>query len=297
MLLNNLILLLVLVLTVGLTYVEAYWRMQCGIIQTGRIDPILSFGQVSSHVHKLSGPSNINPSSTYYTNQNSSCTSCEVQADKSGYWTPQLYYQHSNGSFEEVPNSGMVVYYLGRGDNRTNIQPFPPGFRMLSGDAGARSYDNSTLTFGGSAGVTYVNGTVGNGTLTGGTWVNGTSAIGPQYTGRPVSDRVSFNCLDVSPLPETPNMNRTNCANGLRAQIQFQSCWDGVNLYLPANAHVAYMSQIDNGVCPPAYPIQLVHLFFEVLYGVNNINLDGGQFVFAQGDTTGFKRRIHLTNA
>ena len=158
---------------------------------------------------------------------------------------------------------------------------------MVSGDAGARAYDNKTMTFAGTAGVTYVNGTVGNGTLTGGTFVNGTTAIGPRYSGRPVSDRVSFNCLDVSPLPETPNMVRTNCSNGLRAQIQFQSCWDGINLYKSDQSHVAYMSQIDNGVCPPQYPVQLVHLFFEVLYSTNNIDLDGGEFVFAQGDTTG----------
>jgi len=56
--------------------------------------------------------------------RNSSCTSCEIQADKSGYWTPQLYYEHADGSFEEVPNDGMVVYYLGRGVNRANIVPF-----------------------------------------------------------------------------------------------------------------------------------------------------------------------------
>ena len=87
-------------------------------------------------------------SSTYNSVRNASCTSCEISVDKSNYWTPQLYYEHSNGSFEKVPNDGMVVYYLGRGDNRTNIQPFPPGFQMLSGNARARAYDNTTMTFG-----------------------------------------------------------------------------------------------------------------------------------------------------
>lgn len=42
------------------------------------------------------------------------CSSCEVQDDKSAYWTPQLYYVHSNGTFEEVPNYGMTVYFLGK---------------------------------------------------------------------------------------------------------------------------------------------------------------------------------------
>lgn len=160
---------------------------------------------------------------------------------------------------------------------------------MLSGDAGARAYNNATWTFGGSTGVTYVNGTVGSASLTGGTFVNGTKASGPKFFGRPVSDRSSSACLDASPSPETPNMIRTNCSNGLRAQIQFQSCWDRFSLYKADNSHVAYMSQIDNGVCPLGYPVQLVHLFYEVLYGTNNIKLDGGHFVFSQGDTTGNK--------
>ena len=183
----------------------------------------------------------------------------------------------------------MIIYYLGRGDNRTNIQPFPAGFRMLSGDSGIRSYDSETLTFGGSAGVTYVNGTTTTeGNLVGGTFVDGRAANGPHFFGRPVSDRTSFACLDTTPTPETPNMAKTSCSNGLRAQIQFQSCWDGVNLYKADNSHVAYMSQIDNGVCPPTHPIQLMHLFLETIYGVNNIAQDGGQFVFSQGDTTGY---------
>jgi hypothetical protein len=35
--------------------VNAYWRMSCSIIQEGRIDPVISYGSASSHVHKLSG--------------------------------------------------------------------------------------------------------------------------------------------------------------------------------------------------------------------------------------------------
>jgi len=155
----------------------------------------------------------------------------------------------------------MAVYYLGRGDNRANIVPFPPGFQMLSGVSYARSYDNTTITF-------------------------GNSSVAP----RPIADRVSFNCLDTGPsMPEQPYMFRTQCANGLRAQIQFQSCWDGVNLYKSDNSHVAYMSQIDNGVCPPDHPVQLIHLFYEVLYGVAQIDqTDGGRFMFSQGDPTGY---------
>ncbi|KAI4195582.1 MAG: hypothetical protein LQ348_002431 [Seirophora lacunosa] len=192
--------------------------------------------------------------STYDTLLQSNCTSCEIQDDLSAYWTPPLYYQHSNGSFEEVPHGGMTVYYLGRGDDR-NIQPFPPGFRMVSGNPGARSYNQKALIPG---------------------------------SNRPIADRVSFACLHTDASKEQPGMVDTNCKNGLRAQIHFQSCWNGKDLYKPDNSHVEYMSGLDNGICPRTHPVPLIHLFFEILYGVNDIKKDGGRFVFSQGDTTGY---------
>jgi hypothetical protein len=84
-------------------------------------------------------------------------------------------------------------------------------------------------------------------------------------------------------------MSRTDCDDGLRAQIQFQTCWDGINLYKSDQSHVAYLSDMDNGYCPPGYPVLLMHLFFEVLYAVNSIDTsDGGFYVFGNGDTTGY---------
>ncbi|KAL4722163.1 hypothetical protein ACLX1H_010938 [Fusarium chlamydosporum] len=241
-------------------WVEAFWRMSCSVIQTGRVDPIIAPGTFSAHVHKLSGASNVNIDSTFESLQASRCTSCEVQDDKSAYWTPQLFYQHANGSFQMVPNGGTVIYYLGRGENRSNIEPFPPGFKMVTGDNFARSYDSKTKTYSTS-----------------------------RFKGRPVADRVSFACLDSSgPSKERNYMWKTDCDNGMRAQVHFQSCWNGKD-YQPDQSHIAYMSQIDNGICPPSHPRQLPHLFFEVIYGVNDIDKSkGGRFVFANGDTTGY---------
>lgn len=80
-----------------------------------------------------------------------------------------MYYRHRNGSYEEVPNDGTVVYYLDRGVDVANMVPFPPGFRMLSGDSAARAYDSKTITY-----------------------------SNKQYAGEPVSNRQSFACLDSS---------------------------------------------------------------------------------------------------
>jgi hypothetical protein len=49
------------------------------------------------------------------------------------------------------------------------------------------------------------------------------------------------------------------------------------------------MSQIDNGACPLGYPVQLIHIFFEVLYSVNSIIRDeNGTFFFSNGDAAGY---------
>jgi hypothetical protein len=200
---------------------------------------------------------------TFATLSTSECTSCEVSADNSAYWTPNLYYQHTNGSFEEVPHGGSVVYYLARGQAANNIISFPKGFQMLSGNKSLRSANQSGMT-----------------------WGNAT------YPNRPISDAVSFACLSANGVPETPGLpaDPRLCINGLRAQIHFQTCWNGKDSYKADNSHVAHMNQIDNGVCPPAYPYMFPHLFVETNYAVeqvSNLN-DGGRFVFSQGDPTGY---------
>ena len=58
--------------------------------------------------------SDVNQNSDFNSLLSSTCSTCEVQSDKSAYWTPQLYFAHANGKFEEVPNFGMTVYYVGK---------------------------------------------------------------------------------------------------------------------------------------------------------------------------------------
>jgi hypothetical protein len=131
---------------------------------------------------------------------------------------------------------------------------------ILSGDKSARSYDNTTMTYGTK-----------------------------EYPGRPVADRVTFNCLGPE-IVEKNYMHNTNCPNGMRAQIHFQSCWNGRDNYKADDSHVAYQSSIDNGICPPTHPIQIPHIFLEVFYDVALVpdQSPDGLFVFSQGDPTGY---------
>jgi hypothetical protein len=90
---------------------------------------------------------------------------------------------------------------------------------------------------------------------------------------------------------QTPGFANTNCPNGLRAQIFFPGCWDGMNLDSSDHkSHMAYPDGIDNGYCPSSHPVHLISIFYEVWFNVapfNQLN-DGGRFVLANGDSTGY---------
>lgn len=59
---------------------------------------------------------------------------------------------------------------------------------------------------------------------------------------------------------------RCNVFNGMRAQIAFQCCPNGVQLCTPDSSHVAYLSQIDSGDCPAGYPVQTPLFIIEADY-------------------------------
>jgi hypothetical protein len=110
------------------------------------------------------------------------------------------------------------------------------------------------------------------------------------------SQAISFSCLGAN-QPETNGMPNYNCPGGLRAQVFFPSCWDGQNL--DSSDHKSHMSYPDpatgaynSGACPSSYPVQLISLFFEVLYDTNQFaNMWYGNsqpFVFSNGDPTGY---------
>lgn len=243
----------------------AFFRMPCpGRIVTERADPIVSPGQVSGHVHTISGGNGFKFEMDYADARSSSCSSCPIKADLSNYWTPSLYYQHQNGSFENVHQSGdgtgiyggMTVYYLQRGGpNNDKLQAFPEGFRMLAGNPFKRNHTDDFE-----------------------------------------SEAVSFVCLDYSGGSSTSDgLPTKNCPDGLRAQVFFPSCWDGVNL--DSADHKSHMSypiggSYDSGKCPDTHPVHLISIFYEVNYNTGDFGSmwygSGQPFVFAMGDPTGY---------
>ncbi|KAJ9504450.1 hypothetical protein H2202_000506 [Exophiala xenobiotica] len=260
---------------------NAFFRHLCfGELANGRIDPIMSPGLPSQHLHVTFGASNLGLDSTIEELLASNCTSCSITQDHSAYWAPRMYFQHSNGTLQMVPTSGgMTVYYFTEGPGAgwgENVTAFPQNFRMIAGMSPKRAF------------------------------------YGPQ-PGPPMSlwqdsDRtqqslmekaVGFNCLHYDTSPNEGALevhymrNKTfldeTCTDGIRAEMMFPSCWNGKDLDSQNHTtHIAYPYEIKYGDCPPDYPVRLPVLFYETIYQTNLFKGIDGQFVFANGDPTGY---------
>jgi hypothetical protein len=82
-----------------------------------------------------------------------------------------------------------------------------------------------------------------------------------------------------------PDINK--CKDGIRAQVYFPSCWDGVNLDSPDHkSHMSYpIENFNGGSCPSSHPVHLVNIFFETFIDVANHYYWGpGAIVPATGD-------------
>ncbi|GAA5966294.1 hypothetical protein JCM3765_005246 [Sporobolomyces pararoseus] len=241
--------------------VEAFWRLPCGnSLVIERADSIVSPYKVSGHVHNILGGSNFALGNTFEELRASDCTSCLVKQDMSNYWTPQLYFQWANGSFSSVSTvGGGLIYYLPRfhPTDKTNVTAFPDGFRVLTGNPFKRFYDASS---------------------------DQDQAIGWNCLGAPVS------------ATRQPYLPPYNCPNGLRGEVRFPSCWNGVDVQSSDHfSHMAYPIGGESGPCPSTHPVRLVTLFYEIMWSVDPWKAYRSQamnttqpFVLAMGDPTGY---------
>ncbi|PGG99031.1 hypothetical protein AJ80_09421 [Polytolypa hystricis UAMH7299] len=250
-----------------------FWRLPCrGRLGTARIDPLVNPGEIAPHAHVIHGGSNFDLTVNSDQLRESSCTSCGVVEDKSVYWTPGTYFQYPNGTTELVGQvGGMLVYYELNGKN---IQAFPKGFRMLAGDANQRNF---TLPFPDPPSATW---------------------SGQHSTQFALSQKaIGFNCLNYNRDPEPALYRHTmpskefldeNCADGVRMEVAFPSCWNGRDLDSPDHrSHVAYPSEVKDGACPEGFEKRIVVLFYETIWDTYAYKGVEGRFLISNGDPTG----------
>lgn len=155
------------------------------------------------------------------------------------------YFQWANGSFTSVNAvGGGLIYYLPRfhPSDKTNVTAFPDGFRVLTGNPFKRFYDASS---------------------------DQDQAIGVSISvfhspifGADDSAITGWNCLGA-PVSATrqPYLPPYNCPNGLRGEIRFPSCWNGVDVQSSDHfSHMAYPIGGESGPCPSTHPVRLVGL-------------------------------------
>lgn len=230
-----------------------------------RLDPLLSAGKVSGHVHSIVGGNAFAAAMDFASTQTASCSTIRVIADKSNYWMPALYFHNPaiNGSYIRVPEKPdhRIYYKFGKGDNTPDLErsEFPEGFRMISGSANLR-HDDGSMGVGGNQ----LN------------WVCHDGGSNPKATGFP--------------------KGFSNCDSyGFAASMRFPSCWSGRD-FDPAHplAHMDFPTNQDGlagcreGFKVKRFPEIFVEYYlntksFNGLYGPNDL-----PWVLAQGDPTGY---------
>jgi poly(3-hydroxybutyrate) depolymerase len=79
----------------------------------GRMDPIVSPGKTSGHVHTIFGGSGFSISATGDDLSRSQCTSAKIKGDNSAYWAPALMFKDpKTGKIEPVEVFYANAYYL-----------------------------------------------------------------------------------------------------------------------------------------------------------------------------------------
>jgi len=172
------------------------------------------------------------------TNQTTGFQSCTSMTQKTGL-------------FEPVPNGGLLVYYQNRGNGDvinggSGLKAFPPGFKMISGSPVRRARKFTP---------------------------------GQGSQGELAERAIEWECLryttsstgynSVNSLTGFPT---TDCEAGLNARIHMPACWDGVNVDSSDHvSHTAYLSDLDNGSCPPTHPVPLMKILYEVTWDVHSM--------------------------
>lgn len=182
----------------------------------------------------------------------------------------------------------MLAYYLLYTDGDQTIQAFPKGFQMLAGNTRLRNFTAGPVPDPPKSDWTADEKTQ--------------SALAQKALG--------FNCLNYAKDPEAslyrhflPDKSYldANCADGLRLELMFPSCWNGKDIDSDNHRdHVAYPDLVMTGSCPDGFDKRLPSLFYETIWNTDAFVGADGEFVLSNGDPTGrslfFLDRTRLSN-
>jgi hypothetical protein len=118
----------------------ASFAVRCDFSHRAQVDPIVSPGGTSAHMHDFFGNKTTNADSTYdRMTATRVTTTCSRPEDTAGYWIPTVSWMDSQGTHELTANRAVFYYRAGDKDYRT-VQPFAKDLRIIAdkGVNGAR---------------------------------------------------------------------------------------------------------------------------------------------------------------
>jgi hypothetical protein len=124
---------------------DGLFQVLCDVSHFKADDPIVFPNRPgAAHMHSFYGNTSTDHASTTESLMGSlsTCGRNFETTDKSAYWVPSVYKKNTDGTSTLVTNSSQIswVYYRRVGAaNGPTVQPFPPGLRMIAGDAAATS--------------------------------------------------------------------------------------------------------------------------------------------------------------
>lgn len=130
---------------------DGEWQMLCGIVHRAKDDPIVFPNQAGkAHLHSFYGNVSTDAQSTGESlmASRSDCARGMETSDRSAYWVPSLMKVAADGT--SVPELGgdqeIWAYYRRPGGAAgPQVQPFPVGLRMISGNAMATTPQATSL--------------------------------------------------------------------------------------------------------------------------------------------------------
>lgn len=261
-----------------------------GFLTEGRMDPVVNPGTEAPHYHGIMGGNKFGTTVEGDQLLSSTCTTAKIANDFSNYWAPSLFFQDPNNpsNFTKVDLMYMNVYYFfDKTDD--DIEPFPPGLKMLVGDVSARTPPKS----GSGAKNIYSN----MGDIQPVQWTcPRASSSPPSYPAD--SDGTTAGMAEPG-FSETgvgfPFQHCDKSNSPLRADIHFPSCYNpsvGLEKY---KENMAWPEDAGDGKsnCPEGY-VHVPHLFYELYWETMDFKdawvPDGKSqpFVLSNGDRTGY---------
>jgi hypothetical protein len=203
------------------------FNVNCFFSHRAQVDPIVSPGGQSAHPHDFAGNVGTDAFSTP-DSLRAGVTNCEAyspktgrRGDQAGYWFPTLYVND-----RPVAPRRVTAYYQSGFRDTSRIVPYPPGLKMVAGDASG-AVDYRPLGAGFNCSTTVVRGT---------RTVAPTCAPGTVFVG---------------------NIRFPDCWNGID---------DDSPDHLGHMAYSRFVDSLVGYRCPPSHPVLVPQLVVENLY-------------------------------